>query len=75
MQDRLVSGRRLATPDRPYEGTGGQHAERRYVVGLYLDAPERAVVLCVDEKSQIQALARFGPILPMLLCRRPTRPH
>jgi transposase len=38
----------------------------RDVVGLYLDPPERAVVLCVDEKSQIQALARFAPILPML---------
>ena len=38
----------------------------RDVVGLYLDPPERAVVLCVDEKSQIQALARFQPILPML---------
>jgi hypothetical protein len=36
------------------------------VVGLYLDPPERAVVLCVDEKSQIQALDRTGPILPML---------
>jgi transposase len=36
------------------------------VVGLYLDPPERAVVLCVDEKSQIQALDRTAPILPML---------
>ena len=36
------------------------------VVGLYLDPPERAVVLCVDEKSQIQALDRTTPILPML---------
>ena len=38
----------------------------RDVVGLYLNAPERAVVLCVDEKSQIQALDRTAPILPML---------
>jgi transposase len=38
----------------------------RDVVGLYLDPPERAVVLCVDEKSQIQALDRAAPILPML---------
>ncbi len=38
----------------------------RDVVGLYLDPPERAVVLCVDEKSQIQALNRFQPILPMM---------
>jgi transposase len=36
------------------------------VVGLYLNPPERAVVLCVDEKSQIQALDRSAPILPLL---------
>jgi transposase len=35
------------------------------VVGLYLDPPERALVLCVDEKSQIQALDRTQPALPM----------
>ncbi len=38
----------------------------RDVVGLYIDPPERALVLCVDEKSQIQALDRSQPILPML---------
>ena len=38
----------------------------RDVVGLYLDPPERAVVLCVDVKSQIQALDRTAPILAML---------
>ena len=38
----------------------------RDVVGLYLDPPERAVVLCVDEKSQIQALDRTQPVFPML---------
>jgi transposase len=38
----------------------------RDVVGLYLNPPEHAVVLCVDEKSQIQALDRTAPILPML---------
>jgi transposase len=36
------------------------------VVGLYHNPPERAVVLCVDEKSQIQALDRSQPILPMM---------
>jgi transposase len=36
------------------------------VVGLYLDPPERALVLCVDEKSQIQALNRSQPVLPMM---------
>jgi len=35
------------------------------VVGLYLHPPENAVVLCVDEKSQIQALDRTAPILPL----------
>lgn len=38
----------------------------RDVVGLYLDPPERAIVLCVDEKSQIQALDRSAPVLPMM---------
>src|SRR5205823_12254714 len=41
-------------------------AKVRDVVGLYLDPPERAVVLCVDEKSQLQALDRTAPTLPML---------
>jgi transposase len=41
-------------------------AKVRDIVGLYLNPPERAVVLCVDEKSQIQALDRTAPILPML---------
>jgi len=36
------------------------------VVGLYLNPPESAVVLCVDEKSQVQALARTSPVLPMM---------
>ena len=47
----------------------------RDVVGLYLDPPRRAVVLCVDEKSQIQALARFQPILPMLVGTPERRSH
>src|SRR3954453_10554436 len=38
----------------------------RDIVGVYLDPPERAVVLCVDEKSQIQALDRTAPIFPLL---------
>jgi len=37
----------------------------RDIVGLYLHPPERALVLCVDEKSQIQALDRSQPLLPM----------
>jgi transposase len=38
----------------------------RDIVGLYLNPPDAAVVLCVDEKSQIQALDRTAPILPLL---------
>jgi hypothetical protein len=38
----------------------------RDVVGLYVDPPEKALVLCVDEKSQIQALDRSAPVLPMM---------
>ena len=37
----------------------------RDIVGLYLNPPDRAMVLCVDEKSQIQALDRTQPILPL----------
>lgn len=37
----------------------------RDIVGLYLNPPQRALVLCVDEKSQIQALDRTQPLLPM----------
>lgn len=45
-------------------------AKVRDVVGLYMAPPERAIVLCVDEKSQIQALDRSQPMLPM----RPGQP-
>ncbi len=40
-------------------------AKLRDVIGLYLDPPKKAIVLCVDEKSQIQALYRTQPILPL----------
>src|SRR5215218_7501492 len=40
-------------------------AKVREVVGLYLHPPERAIVVCVDEKSQIQALSRTAPNLPL----------
>ncbi len=45
------------------------------VVGLYLDPPENAIVLCVDEKSQIQALDRTQPMLPMQPGRPERRTH
>ena len=38
----------------------------RDIIGLYMSPPDRALVLCVDEKSQIQALDRSQPVLPML---------
>jgi len=40
-------------------------AKIRDVVGLYLNPPEKAVVVCIDEKTQIQALDRTAPILPI----------
>jgi transposase len=40
-------------------------AKVRDIVGLYLNPPENAIVLCIDEKSQIQALNRTAPILPL----------
>ena len=45
------------------------------VVGLYLNPPEKALVLCVDEKSQIQALDRTQPSLPMKRGRAGTMTH
>src|SRR5229473_3331617 len=46
--------------------TDAQLVEKvRDIVGLYLNPPDRALVLCADEKSQIQALNRMQPILPM----------
>ncbi|TCC51495.1 IS630 family transposase [Kribbella pittospori] len=45
------------------------------VVGLYHNPPECAVVLCVDEKSQIQALDRSQPVLPMMLGMPQRRTH
>ena len=45
------------------------------VVGLYLAPPENAVVLCVDEKSQIQALDRTAPMLPMRVGDAEKRTH
>src|SRR3990170_1249935 len=47
----------------------------RDIVGLYLDPPDKALVLCVDEKSQIQALDRTQPILPMRPGQAERRSH
>ncbi len=47
----------------------------RDIVGLYMSPPERALVLCVDEKSQIQALDRTQPLLPMRPGQAERRTH
>jgi transposase len=47
----------------------------RDIVGLYLDPPHHALVLCVDEKSQIQALSRSQPVLPMRMGQMERRTH
>jgi transposase len=54
-----------------------KHFEEKLVdvVGLYLDPPDKAVVLCIDEKSQIQALDRTQPSLPMKRGRAGTMTH
>lgn len=47
----------------------------RDIVGLYLNPPDRALVLCVDEKSQIQALERTAPLLPLRPGQAERRAH
>ena len=47
----------------------------RDIVGLYMNPPDRALVLCVDEKSQIQALDRSQPVLPMRPGQSERRSH
>jgi transposase len=47
----------------------------RDIVGLYLNPPHQALVLCVDEKSQIQALDRSQPVLPMRVGQAERRSH
>ena len=47
----------------------------RDIVGLYMSPPEKALVLCVDEKSQIHALDRTAPPLPMRLGQIERRTH
>jgi hypothetical protein len=49
----------------PFSTDPELEAKVRDVVGLYLAPPEKAVVVCVDEKSQIQALDRTAPMLPV----------
>jgi transposase len=56
--------------------TGPQFIDKvRDVVGLYMNPPEHALVLCVDEKSQIQAIDRTSPCLPLLPTTPARRSH
>lgn len=56
--------------------TDPQFVEKvRDVVGLYMSPPEKALVICVDEKSQIQALDRTQPVLPMTMGQVERRTH
>src|SRR3954462_4795421 len=71
-----MARRELQVLHRP--AAGGQGPRRRRAlpaVGLYLHPPERAVVLCVDEKSQIQALERTQPVCQVWLDRPEQRTH
>jgi hypothetical protein len=64
-RSRPVSHARSASLRWPRRPTRSLDAKVRDVVGLYLHPPQNAVVVCVDEKSQCQALERAQPILPM----------
>lgn len=56
--------------------TDPQFVEKvRDIVGLYMSPPEKALVICVDEKSQIQALDRTQPVLPMTMGQVERRTH
>ena len=61
----------------PFKLSNDHHFEEKLVdvVGLYLNPPDKAVVLCMDEKSQIQALDRTQPTLPMKRGRANTMTH
>ena len=51
--------RYMASPDPDFE------RKAKYILGLYLNPPEKAVVFCVDEKTAVQALDRTQPALPL----------
>jgi hypothetical protein len=67
-QSDLAGVRAQAAPDRVVQVSPDPQSidKVRDIVGLYLNPPDAAVVLCVDEKSQIQALDRTAPILPLM---------
>ena len=57
---------------RTFKLSNDKHFEKKFwdVIGLYLNPPDRALVLCCDEKSQCQALERTQPGLPIACSRR-----
>ena len=63
--------------DRTFKLSNDPNFETRFwdVIGLYLDPPEKALVLCCDEKSQCQALERTQPCLPLGIGHIRTRTH
>src|SRR5207245_10110499 len=64
-QSKLAGLRPAATSDGRLQALEGPFVEKvRDIVGLYLDPPDRALVLCADEKAQIQALDRTQTLLP-----------
>jgi hypothetical protein len=73
----LVRPGPAAAPGRDVQAVDDKRFEEKLVdvVGLYLNPPEKAVVLCMDEKSQIQALDRTQPSLPMKRGRAGTMTH
>jgi hypothetical protein len=58
-----------------YQRFFGETPSQKNIVGLYLDPPDKALVLAVDEKSQIQALDRTQPGLPLKKGRAGTMTH
>jgi len=62
---------------RTFKLSNDRHFEEKFwdVIGLYLDPPDRALVLCCDEKSQCQALERTQPGLPLGMGHIQTRTH
>ena len=62
---------------RTFKVSGDKHFEEKFwdVIGLYLDPPERSLVLCCDEKTQCQALERTQPCLPLAVGPVRTRTH
>lgn len=71
----LFGSNRIAPRPSSYRAIRSSSTRCATIVGLYLAPPDRALVLCVDEKSQIQALDRTVPLLPMRPGQTERRTH